>query len=179
MVKTYNPIVSARSFYKSFLLLVAVLILPCFGHTQPAPDASAAQNLFNEIAAADAALFGAFNSRDVEKFKALLTEDLEFYHDKDGFSKSRESEVKSFEALCRQPMRVRRELVAGSLEVFPIPNYGATQLGTHRFYETEPGREEKLVGIARFLHVWQKKDGEWKLARVISYDHKPATAETK
>ncbi len=142
----------------------------------PSPSRAQATSLTEEILALDTALFGAFNARDVEKFKALLAEDLEFYHDKDGFSKSRDSEVKAFEALCRQPLRVRRELVAGSLEVFPIPNFGATQLGTHRFYETEAGREEKLVGIARFLHVWQKKDGGWKLARVISYDHKPATA---
>ena len=61
-----------------------------------------------------------------------------------------------------------RELVPGSLEVYPLPSYGAIQVGTHRFlHPQEPGS----IGQARFIHVWQKTDGAWKLRRVISYDH--------
>jgi len=29
-------------------------------------------------------------------------------------------------------------------------------------------------GLAKFFHVWLLKDGTWKMARVISYDHGPA-----
>lgn len=82
--------------------------------------------------------------------------------------------MESLNNLCKSEYRVRRELVAGSLEVYPINNYGAVEIGVHRFYETGKGQKEKLVGIAKFVHIWQKKDGEWKISRVISYDHKPA-----
>jgi len=27
------------------------------------------------------------------------------------------------------------------------------------------------VGEAKFIHLWQKKGGAWKITRVISYDH--------
>jgi hypothetical protein len=35
----------------------------------------------------------------------------------------------------------------------------------------DPGVPEWPVGEAKFLHIWQLKDGSWKLTRVVSYDH--------
>ena len=59
-------------------------------------------------------------------------------------------------------------IVPGSLEVHPLPGFGAIEIGTHRFlHPREPGN----VGQPRFLHIWQNRDGAWKLSRVISYDH--------
>jgi hypothetical protein len=34
--------------------------------------------------------------------------------------------------------------------------------------DTEP------VGEGKFIHLWQYKDGAWKITRVISYDHHTA-----
>lgn len=59
-----------------------------------------------------------------------------------------------------------------SLEIYPIPGYGAVEIGVHHFYATEKGQQEHLTGTAKFVHVWQKKNGEWKISRVISYDHR-------
>ena len=61
-----------------------------------------------------------------------------------------------------------RQLVAGSLEVYPLHGYGAVEIGTHRFYH--PGMEGP-AGEAKFVTLWQYKDGAWKVSRVISYDH--------
>jgi hypothetical protein len=61
-----------------------------------------------------------------------------------------------------------RELVPGSLKVFPLPGYGAMEMGTHRFLH--PGSPND-VGQADFMHVWQLRNGSWKISRVISYDH--------
>jgi hypothetical protein len=47
---------------------------------------SAKDSIYNEIAHMDSVVFNAFNTRDVEKFKSLFTEDLEFYHDKGGLT---------------------------------------------------------------------------------------------
>ena len=144
--------------------------------TTPALDSVSA--LYKEIATMDEAVFGAFNSCDIEKYKSFFTESTEFYHDKDGVQVGIQKQEESLAKLCSSGWRVRRELVAASLEVYPIPIYGAIGLGTHRFYETkkEEGAKEKLVGIAKFMVVWQRTGEQWKAVRVISYDHQPATA---
>ncbi len=37
------------------------------------------------------------------------------------------------------------------------------------FCHVENGKNE--CGTFRFVHIWQKKDGEWKISRAISYSH--------
>jgi hypothetical protein len=61
--------------------------------------------------------------------------------------------------------KVARELLAGSIEVYPIPNYGAVQMGFHRFHNL---REKSTSRFSKFVHTWNKENGRWKLARVIS-----------
>ena len=48
-------------------------------------------------------------------------------------------------------------------------DYGAIYSDTHRFCQFGAG---KCEGIGRFMHIWQNKGGEWKVTRIISYDHK-------
>ena len=61
---------------------------------------------------------------------------------------------------------------AGKLKVYPLNNYGAIEIGVHRFYQLLPGKPEKLVEVSQFTHVWKKEEGGWKLSRVLSYDHR-------
>jgi hypothetical protein len=42
-------------------------------------------------------------------------------------------------------------------------------MGVHRFYPLIKGKSNKN---ANFTHLWKKENGEWRLARVLSYDHK-------
>ena len=58
----------------------------------------------------------------------------------------------------------------GTLEVYPLNGYGAVEIGVHRFYHPYE-QDHGEVGEAKFIHVWQNKDGVWKITRVISYDH--------
>jgi hypothetical protein len=67
--------------------------------------------------------------------------------------------------------KVTRELVAGSLEVYPLEHYGAVEIGVHRFHH--PG-DASNIGEAKFIHVWRDKDGTWTITRVISFDHHAA-----
>ena len=62
-----------------------------------------------------------------------------------------------------------RELVDGSLEVYPIKGYGAIEIGAHRFCHTEDGKPD--CGTFRFLQVWRFKDGAWKVSRDVSFGH--------
>lgn len=74
----------------------------------------------------------------------------------------------------RQNFRARRELVEGSMTVHVLNHYGAMQMGEHRFFALQPGQTDKLTESGKFIDVWRQIDGEWKLARVISYDHRLA-----
>jgi hypothetical protein len=95
---------------------------------------------------------------------------LEFYHDKTGLALGRQALVDGIKNnICG---KVTRELVAGSLEVYPIAKYGAVEIGIHRFHH--PGHDDD-VGEAKFITLWQEKDGTWKITRAISFDHQSLT----
>jgi hypothetical protein len=64
---------------------------------------------------------------------------------------------------------IRRELVPGSMHAYPLPGYGALQTGAHRFCHTENGKQD--CGVFEFSMIWQKKDDQWRITRVISYGH--------
>jgi len=69
--------------------------------------------------------------------------------------------------------KVKRELVPGTLEVYPLAGYGAVEIGVHRFLHPW-GQDHGIVGEAKFIHVWRYKDGMWEITRVISVDHHEA-----
>ena len=144
----------------------------------------AGPELTQQIARADAELFDLFFVQpcDEPRFRAMLADDLEFYHDKDGYvAKSADDFMAAYKKNCasrldRTAWRSRRELVAASLQVDPVPGYGAMEAGDHRFYERHGvDGAEKLAGQARFAMVWTlAPDGRWKLRRVLSFAHSAA-----
>jgi ketosteroid isomerase-like protein len=150
-------------------VLVAALLSTSFAHSQTAPSPDA---LFKTIQSLDTQLFDAYNHCDLDKFGSLIADDIEFYHDKTGLSRGRPSLVEGIRNnICG---KVTRELVPGTLEVYPIANYGAVEIGIHRFHH--PGHEEPgSAGEAKFIHLWQNQDGAWKVTRVISFDHQSLT----
>jgi len=142
---------------------------------------AASQALSDEIAAADKSLFDAvFNSCDVKAVRELVADDFEFYHDKDGLSeKSGAQFVDDIAKHCERiekgvDFRARRELVKGTMAVYPLNNYGAVETGRHDFYAIEAGKPDRMTESAQFLHLWKKDGDRWKLTRVVSYDHKLA-----
>ena len=124
--------------------------------------------LTSAISALDTQLFDAYNNCDLDKLGSMVVDDLEFYHDKTGLMVGKQPFLVAMKNnICG---KVRRELVKGSLEVCPLKGFGAVEIGVHRFYH--PGTQDHdVVGEAKFIHVWQYKDGAWKVSRVISYDH--------
>ena len=145
------------------------------------PGPVATQKLFDELAEQDRNLFDAvFNRCDADLVATMLDDDFEFYHDKFGqIASSPQQFVENIRQGCEAQARgtnvkARRELVEGTLEVYPLDKYGAIQTGTHRFFGLEPGKPDHLRETGKFFNVWKQVDGRWKLARVFSYDHHPA-----
>ncbi len=124
--------------------------------------------LFETVARLDRHLFDAFNAHNVERLMSMATKDLEFYQDDDGL-KDYQQCFADFKTLFANNNDIRRELVEGTLEAYPIKDYGALEVGQHRFCHTEKGKEQ--CGVFKFAMIWQKIDDSWKLARVISYGH--------
>ncbi len=137
-------------------------------HAQEKKVAPTSQSLYAEIAKMDSILFAEFNAKHFEAFKNLFTEDLEWFQDNDGLVPYQKV-FENFENAFGNENRLTRELVKGSLEVHPLKNYGAIEIGTHQFRHIENGKEE--IGTFKFLMIWQNKDGAWKISRVVSYDH--------
>jgi Domain of unknown function (DUF4440) len=137
--------------------------------TVPALDSIKSQEeLTRAITTLDAELFDAYNTCNLEKFGSLIDENVEFYHDKSGLAVGRKALVESIKNnICG---KVTRELVPGSLEVYPIAHYGAVEIGVHRFLHPWT-QDHGEVGEAKFIHLWQYKDGAWRVTRVISFDH--------
>lgn len=127
-----------------------------------------ARRLYDEIAEMDRVMFDAFNRHDLAQVRALFAPDLEFYHDTGG-KLSFEQAMGGMQSNFEKNNSLRRDLVPGSLEVYPIPDYGAIEAGSHRFCHVENGKEE--CGTFKFVHVWQKQDGKRKITRAVSYDH--------
>ncbi len=113
-------------------------------------------------------MFAAFNAHDVAGLMAHFSPDLEFFHDKDGLL-SYEQVTKGFTNVFANNPDLRRELVPGSLQVFPLPGYGALETGKHRFCHTENGKAD--CGVFQFTQVWHKTDAGWRVTRELSYGH--------
>jgi Domain of unknown function (DUF4440) len=158
-------------------LLAALLSLlgACAPVRPAAPVATTARppvsrELYATIARLDSAMFVAFNQHDTDKLQTFFAEDLEFYHDKGGLSDYPQTML-AFRKLFDQNKTtgLNRQLVPGTLEVFPINGYGAVETYLHRFCHVENGKDD--CGTFKNMMVWRLKDGQWKITRVISYDH--------
>jgi len=120
--------------------------------------------LHNEILKMDAKYFNAYNSCDMKTQADIYDEDLEFFHDKGGLSTSKTDILKSLEKnICG---KVTRTLIKGSVEVYPIKDYGAIQIGYHKFFNKEEPNARSIP--SKFIVIWKNKNNSWKITKVIS-----------
>ena len=164
---------------RSVPLLLVLAAAPAFADDAVVlPDATAMRE---QIAARDLELFDVlFEQCAPEKMRALLAEDLEFYHDKGGVALGADKFVADYVRNCEErkkpdAWRSRRKPVEGTLAVDPVPGYGALHTGEHLFYERQGEGPQKLAGRAKFANLWKFTPDGWRLARVFSYAHAPAS----
>jgi ketosteroid isomerase-like protein len=141
------------------------LLLGCLAALSQAQEM---ETLSAEIAQADANLFEAFNACDLTTMAGIFSDDLEFFHDESGLN-DHEQTMAATRTNCDRDLGLKRELVEGSTEVFPVPKYGAIQKGRHTFCHPVDGRQD--CGTFEFVHVWRRDQGAWKLTRVLSFGH--------
>lgn len=125
--------------------------------------------------ALDTALFDAYNKCDLVKFRALLADDVEFYHDNGGITLGPDALTGSIKKnICGGD--TVRELVTGTFEAHYMKGIGAIEIGTHRFLHP---KSNGPTGEGKFITLWQYKDGAWKVKRAFSFDHHTVQAPTQ
>jgi ketosteroid isomerase-like protein len=124
----------------------------------------ASQELYSEIFRMDSIWEDSYNHCKMDIQDQLISDSIEFFHDEGGLITSKAKLTNAYKNnICG---KVTRELLKGSIEVYPIKGYGAVEMGYHRFhsiYDTGPN-----PAWSRFVHIWKKENGKWKITRVIS-----------
>lgn len=120
--------------------------------------------LFEEIKAMDKLFFTAYNTCDLDTQAKIFADDIEFFHDQGGLITSKEAIMQGTkDNICG---KVQRELVDGTVEVYPIKDYGAIQIGYHKFYNNQ--EPDAVSKPSKFISTWRKEGENWRLAKVIS-----------
>lgn len=146
---------------------LAAAVLALAPVATPAAEPTRAE-LTRQVEALDREFFDAFNNCKIEKLKDMVAEDLEFFHDKNGLMRSRQAFLDAVKRnVCG---KFRREPIAGTMAVYPLENFGAIQMGDHKFCPTGSNRCE---GQGKYVNVWQRKGERWEMMRVLSYEHLP------
>jgi hypothetical protein len=125
------------------------------------------KKLYDTIVHLDSLFFATYNTCNVnfELHASFYADSIEFYHDKGGLMTSKEAVLESTKRyVCG---KVKRDLIKGSIEVYPINGFGAVEMGSHRFYNKEEP-DAKFSEPGKFVILWRYKNKEWKISRVIS-----------
>lgn len=121
-------------------------------------------NLKEKIIQLDSLFFTAYNNCDMKTQADFYSDTIEFFHDKSGLTTDKQkilADTKKY--ICG---KVARELIPGSIEVSPLPNYGAVEIGMHQFRnKQEPNAQPHP---SRFLIIWKQEGENWKISKVIS-----------
>ena len=156
------------------LLLLAILPVSACAPTQAGPTSAPTRSytpadpvLHDTIVAMDRALFEVFDTCDLQTHASMISDDLEFFHDKaeEGYSNSKAQYLADMRNndVCTHTTRT---LVEGSIEVHPIAGYGAVQLGWHSF--SNDREADSPSHASKFVTVWKKERGNWMVTKVIS-----------
>jgi len=122
------------------------------------------KELYETIKLMDREFFDAYNNCDLEKQASIYSDSIEFYHDKGGLMTSKQDIIDATEKnICG---KVTRELVKGSIEVYPIKDYGAVQIGFHKFHNNQ--EQDAPSYPSKFIIMWQNVNDDWRITKVIS-----------
>lgn len=137
-----------------------------------------AQTFEKEIVKQDSLLFEVgFNQCRLEAFDKVVSADFEFYHDLGGITKGKAAFIESIaKGICSENRKKTAKRKRLEHMIFPLNKegklYGVLQQGRHQFNETDAQGRESEGSSALFSHLWLLEEGEWKLSRSYSFDHR-------
>ena len=154
----------------NLLIFAFLLVAACSTIKKEKPENSMAykpdsQELYDQVVKLDSIFFNAYNTCDMDLQAKFYSDSIEFYHDKTGLSTSKSDVLEATKKnICG---KVTRELVKGSIEVYPLKGFGAVEIGMHKFHNnTEKAGTPSQPG--KFIMIWQQYGNDWKIKRVVS-----------
>ena len=157
-IKTMEPMMN--------ILILFMLFLSREAKAQTNSEILKMDVLKTEIMKMDSLLFDvSFNQCDAALFKKIIADDIEFYDDRSGLNTSKGNEIKSLLDKCGRSEKLTRKL--NSCTIDKLGDFGAVQIGEHTFYV-----DGKASGTGKFVHIWERKDKDWVLKRIVSYEHR-------
>ena len=157
---------------KATILIIALLVATCISAQDSSVEKTISKN--------DSLFWLGYNQCDSKLMEPYVADNVEFYHDKGGITLGKEALIAAIKNnLCsNKNFKTRREAVPGTVKIFEMKNgndiYAAIMVGEHYFFNSYDGKPEKREGMAKFTHLWLLKDGQWKMSRILSYDHHEA-----
>ena len=110
--------------------------------------------------------------------RRLVTDDFEMFHDKSG--RSITSGAQFVKITQEMPATAgghdflsTRELVTDG-QGFSAQQLRRNRDGYTSLLRDAKGKPNRLTETAQFTHVWKEENGQWRLARALSYDHQLA-----
>ena len=148
------------------------------------PGAKATTRAVRGDPGGDAEFFKAFfDTCDVETVRRSVTDDFEMFHDKGGRVTSSGAEfVKITEDKCQRQAegtdflsarKLIKEIDEGLSRSTSTARSRRARIGSMRCKKTSPTASRRA---AQFTQVWKEENGQWRLARVLSYDHRARRA---
>ncbi|MBI3718709.1 MAG: nuclear transport factor 2 family protein [Sphingobacteriales bacterium] len=148
--------------------VILLLVFSTAAKSQPALpkyERTVSKEFYDNIVYLDSIFFDAYNKCNLARIDSLVSENLEFYHDRGGLTTSKKEILEALQKnICG---KVTRELLPGSIEVYEIPGYGAVEMGYHGFHNNQE-KETGPTHFAKFVEIWKLENGKWKMTRVIS-----------
>ncbi|MFL5747157.1 MAG: nuclear transport factor 2 family protein [Niastella sp.] len=149
-------------------IILLIFVISCSSanaqwQQQVPPYKPESKELYDSIVHMDSVWEDSYNNCKMDVQAQLISDDLEFYHDRTGLMTSKKALIEALKNnICG---KVTRELLKGSIEVYSINNYGAVEMGYHRFHNKT---ENVTGGYSRFILIWRHENGQWKMTRVVS-----------
>jgi hypothetical protein len=139
------------------LFIIVTLFFSCKSYAQK-------DTLYRTIVGLDSTFFHAYNTCDIATQQLYYSDSIEFFHDKNGLETSKSKILESTKKyICG---KVTRELVKGSIEVSPLPGYGAVELGMHMFHNNQ--EKNDTPHPSKFVIIWKNDNRKWTITKVIS-----------
>lgn len=164
--RTYIKPIGMSSLSKTLYFILFIIVAGCSTSKKIADPKyiPESQELYNTVVRLDSLFFDAYNTCKPEVMDSLIAEDVEFYHDRGGLNTSKKDLVEALKKnICN---KVTRHLKPGSIEVYPVPDYGAVEMGKHAFFNKEEPNEP--MHYSKFVQLWKNTNGKWQMTRVIS-----------
>jgi Domain of unknown function (DUF4440) len=148
---------------RNILVTLTALTVAASNATIPPKSPNFSSPLYKKIVSLDACLTDACNRNNEHEIGSFFSDNLLFYRD----NQPSPLDKRAFIGEMKRTVlgQARREVVMGSIHVYPVKGYGAMEIGLQRF----AGGHTKLGAAGKFVMLWRNEGGNWKVTQIVNF----------